>query len=77
MNAKILNLFLMIFVAMVISGCTTTVANIHKVPTVIACEVETPSVCHYGKTTYTEEITQMRKCIKAYGSLIQACKGGK
>ena len=76
MNAKILNLFLMIFVVMVISGCTT-VTKIHKVPTIVACEIEEPAVCHYGKPTYTEEITQMRKCIKAYNSLIQVCKSAK
>lgn len=77
MTAKILKIFLMILGVMVISGCTakqTYVDRIVEVPVVQKCKIPKPSQCTNGKATYTEELNQMRVCIREYRELVKVCE---
>lgn len=78
MNAKILNLFLMIFVLMVISGCSTkdivyVDRPVDKVVT-NSCIIPEPDECKPNKPTYTEEVNQMRICVREYKRLVEICE---
>lgn len=81
MSVKILKLFLMILGVMVISGCAskpTFVDRIIEVPVIQECKIPKPVQCTSGKRTYTEEVNQMRLCIREYRELVKVCeKGGK
>lgn len=81
MNVKILKKYFMILGIMVISliflGCSTKtvfVDRVVEVPVIEKCKIPKPQLCHYGKATLTEEITQMRMCIKELQSLIKICE---
>ena len=79
MSVKILKLFLMISVTMVISGCAskpTFVDRVIEVPVIQECKIPNPVQCTSGKRTYTEEITQMRLCIREYRELVKICEKG-
>lgn len=75
---KILNLFLMIFVLMVISGCSNKEIlyvdrPVEKVVTK-KCNIPEPNECKPNKPTYTEETNQMRLCIREYKRLAEICQ---
>ena len=77
MTVKILKIFLMILGIMVISGCTakqTYVDRIVEIPVVQKCSIPKPSQCASGKSTYTEEVNQMRLCIREYRELSKVCE---
>ena len=77
MTAKILKIFLMILGVMVISGCATKqtyVDRIVEVPVVQKCKIPKPTHCTEGRATYTEEVTQMRVCIREYRELVKVCE---
>lgn len=67
----------MILVVMVISGCTakqTYVDRIVEVPVIQKCKIPKPTQCTSGKPTYTEEVNQMRVCIREYRELVKVCE---
>ena len=77
MNVKLLRVCLTILGVMVISGCSakpTFVDRVVKVPTLVKCEVSEPKFCNYGKSTYTEEIDEMRLCITELKAQVSKCK---
>lgn len=77
MTAKILKIFLMILGVMVISGCSakqTYVDRVVEVPVVQKCKIPNPTHCIEGRATYTEEVTQMRVCIREYRELVKVCE---
>ena len=77
MTVKILKIFLMILGVMAISGCATKqtyVDRIVEVPVVQKCKIPKPSQCTSGKPTYTEEVNQMRLCIREYRELSKVCE---
>lgn len=75
MNVKILKSLLMIFVMLVISGCTQKVYVDRPVEVKVPVKVELPKVeCYSGKKTYTEEIKEMRLCIERYKQVMENYK---
>ena len=77
MTAKILKIFLMISVILVISGCAVRpvyVDRVVEVPVITKCKVPKPESCGYGKSTYTQEVNQMRLCIRDYKRLVKICE---
>lgn len=79
MNAKILCLFLMIFVVMVFSGCTQKelvyVDRPVQVNIPTKCVIQIP-VCDSNKLTYTGEINEMRLCINRLREAMNQCNEG-
>lgn len=77
MSAKILSVFLMTFVITVISGCSSKIEYVDRpvdVPIVQKCVVSVPVSCQSGKPTYTEELNQMRICIRDFKEVINVCR---
>ena len=77
MNAKILNLFLMIFVALLFSACSNKEIiyedRVVEVKTPIKCI--TPKIeCNFKKVTYTEVLNEMRLCIEKLQKANEVCK---
>ena len=77
MSAKILSVFLMMFVIMAISGCSNKIEYVDRpveVPIMQKCVVSVPVSCQSGKPTYTEELNQMRICIRDFKEVINVCR---
>ena len=77
MNAKILNLFLMIFVVPLFSACSNKEIiyedRVVEVKTPVKCV--TPKVeCNFKKATYTEVLNEMRLCIEKLQKVNEVCK---
>lgn len=75
MNVKILKSCLMIFVLLVISGCSEKVYVDRPVEVKVPVKCVVPDVvCKAGQSTYTEEIREMRLCIELYKQASAVCK---
>lgn len=75
MNVMILKNCLMIFVLLVISGCSEKVYVDRPVEVKVPVKCVVPEViCSAGKPTYTEEIQEMRLCIERYKQASAVCK---
>lgn len=75
MIAQTLKVFLMIFAALVFSGCTRTVYKPVEVlvPVSTPCAVPEPR-CDHNQATDTELLNEMRLCIWRYREAFRACK---
>jgi hypothetical protein len=74
MSAMILKSLLMIFVLLVISGCSEKVYVDRPVEVKVPVKCEVPKViCTAGQATYTEEIREMRLCIERYKQAAAVC----
>jgi len=74
MSVKTLKNCLMIFVLLVISGCSEKVYVDTPVEVKVPVKCEVPKVvCTAGQATYTEEIREMRLCIERYKQAVAVC----
>ena len=77
MIVKILSLFLMMFVLMGFSGCTTKteyvyVDRVSEVKVPVKCVIKVPT-CDNTKVTYTGLVTEMRLCINRLSEAAELC----